>query len=1001
MKITEIVNPTCRKDRPKAIIDKIVKRKLRSFDNLGELANFSRRHFHFVHTQESAESSPRHNEICRKLSIGSHLLWLDLDFDVDIDDLRKRFLQSGIKGFFYHSSEFYASGVRRVRISVVTKRKVLADGQTLYYARQFLAKLGYDNRFIKGLDESVYRPHSYFAPVMYPDGSPVKDYDKKGKSLFIFKGKPFRWTTQQAFQEQAKRTTNLKRLKQKTQFGRYGDFARKLSKFKNVEQALSRPNGTITIIFKNIPEKTKGGYYINPEKDPWVVFHPNKEKKPFYINVKLGKKDFKVYKKYVLKRFRPPDPLKDLTNPDKSIDNDKPYLNAKVFEKKVPLLFIESPTGSGKTTQLANWMRDFDGSVLFISVNRAQAITTHKSLLEKGLDEFECYIASDPKHKTKKAGNRYYRSEFIENIKEGYAPERVICGVLSLHHLIDDNEGLLRDYKVVVIDEITTLPRFAVSPVDLIAGEFLRFRRDMVALTQLLRNAKKVIGMDGYIAQPIIDAFSTISGKVPYLIRKNIQTNKKVEIYLTQAGNEPNIKGTITSKKYWSLFNKDVQKAMEKGKKGVVVSAFTHKKKAEEVASYIKHCVPNAKDKVKLITGDTMETEGALNTIRELDSHLDGKIVFLIYSPAITTGVDITQATGTNVYHIITGIQLTSHTHYQMTMRGRKAKSYKVLVPLFLADRTTKTRIDPEKQFNQGMVNLFETVPFRRNYKAKVLKAAVKDHNLKMGALLTFKYLETVTKNGQYPSTNSIQRKIRNNKLDDFINDYGVKTAIILEIAADEWDLYDYEYGTLGQYINLLAREGCLVSRQLDVKKGFKKGPSVDDAYYVKKYKNDIKKIFKYDGEIKNNSRSGLNNMIRRLKTGQRILNYIINKNTTSRKAEKTGKLLVNALEEHKIEVNEKEQESDDKTFISLYDHLVVKTFYRNISLEPEFMRLIKDGMHLTDRQKVTRVTYILRIIFKVFRKKVNKPHFTIKLDSELVKSIENMDSEHRRYLYT
>ena len=744
MQITEIVDPQPQKDKPKALINTTIERRLRSFKKMEKLAKFSRRHFHFVHTQVSGESAPRQAKICTKLNIGSHLLWLDLDFDVDVEDLKKRFRQSGFKGFFYHSSEFYASGERRVRICVITKRLVPIDGQAHYYARQFLAKLGYDNDCTGGwLDPSIYNPTAYSAPVMYPDGTLVEDYDSKGKSLFIFRGKPFRWTTQKSFQKQAKimKSEDRNNLRRKTKFGRYGDFARRLLKFENVQEALARANGTITIVFKNIPEKTKGGYYINPEKDPWVVFHPNKEKTPFYINAKLGKKDFKKYKKYVLERFRPPDPLKNLTKPDETISDEASYLNAAVFERNVPLLFIESPTGSGKTTQLANWMKDFDGSVLFISVNRAQAVTTHKSLLEKGLNEFECYITSDKNQKKRKVGNRYYRSEFIENVNEGFAPERVICGVLSLHHLIVAG-GLLRNYDVVVIDEITTLPKFAVSPVDLIAEEYMRFKKDMVALKLLLKKAKKVIGMDGYIAQPIIDVFSTIAEKPPYLIRKNIKTNKKVEIYLTQPGNEPNVRGEITCKKFWSHFKKDMEKAVAKNR--VLVAAFTHKKKAKEVANYIKHCLPGAKDKVRLITGDTMESEGALNLIRELYSQLNGKIVFLIYSPAITTGVDINQAENTNVYHVISGKQLTSHTHYQMTMRGRKAKSYKVLVPLFLAENTQKIKTNPKKRFNQGIIGLLKTGNFGGTYRINTLKAEVKYYHLKMGALLTFKHLETV-----------------------------------------------------------------------------------------------------------------------------------------------------------------------------------------------------------------------------------------------------------------
>ena len=263
---------------------------------------------------------------------------------------------------------------------------------------------------------------------------------KKEKSLFIFgKGKPFEWIYQEAYQKKVKESPKPKQLKAKAQFGTYGKLALKLLSFDNIETALARSNGTVTIVFKNIPEKTKGGYYLNPKVDPWVVFHPNKEKTPFYINTKLGKKDFPKYKNYMLKRFTLPDPLKNINQPDREINSKTPYLGSFYFKREVPLLVIESPTGSGKTTSLAKWLKTFKGSVLFISVNRAQAVTTHRSLLRQGLTDFECYIASDTTQKSTKVKQRFYWSEFIRMIKDGYAPERLICGILSLHHLINDN----------------------------------------------------------------------------------------------------------------------------------------------------------------------------------------------------------------------------------------------------------------------------------------------------------------------------------------------------------------------------------------------------------------------------------------------------------------------------------------------------------------------------------------------------------------------------------
>ena len=188
MRLTEIVNPIINKDNPKALsFNNTIERKCHSFRSLRGIANFSRKHFHLVHTQKTAADAPRKIEIGIKLHIGSHLLWLDLDTDVDTDDLSKRFKRSEVKGFFYFTSAFYSRGERRVRVCVLTKDMVPIEYQAKYYARQFLKKLGYQDDFLNHHDSSTYNPTGYFAPVMYPDGTLVTDYDKKREIIIHFR----------------------------------------------------------------------------------------------------------------------------------------------------------------------------------------------------------------------------------------------------------------------------------------------------------------------------------------------------------------------------------------------------------------------------------------------------------------------------------------------------------------------------------------------------------------------------------------------------------------------------------------------------------------------------------------------------------------------------------------------------------------------------------------------------------------------------------------------
>ena len=123
----------------------------------------------------------------------------------------------------------------------------------------------------------------------------------------------------------------------------------------------------------------------------------------------------------------------------------------------------------------------------------------------------------------------------------------------------------------------------------------------------------------------------------------------------------------------------------------------------------------------------------------------------------------------------------------------------------------------------------------------KTFETAIKGLNLKMGGLLTFKYLETLQdskgifsdspNSGTYDISKKTIVKQLNDKNLDLIICEGVKTAIRLEIAVLEWELYDKKYGLLGQYLNLLSREGCLVSKEFDFKKTSKTYDKNDQKY--------------------------------------------------------------------------------------------------------------------------------------------------------------------------
>lgn len=91
--------------------------------------------------------------------------------------------------------------------------------------------------------------------------------------------------------------------------------------------------------------------------------------------------------------------------------------------------------------------------------------------------------------------------------------------------------------------------------------------------------------------------------------------------------------------------------------------------------------------------------------------------------------------------------------------------------------------------------------------------------------------------------------KRQNNYL-NLLDCEGVKTAIRLEKACIEWEGYDRKYGVLGQYRNLLAREGCLVSVQNDSKPK-KTASTTTSKNYLEESIKAVKDDLNYRGDLK------------------------------------------------------------------------------------------------------------------------------------------------------
>ncbi len=444
-------------------------------------------------------------------------------------------------------------------------------------------------------------------------------------------------------------------------------------------------------------------------------------------------------------------------------------------------------------------------------------------------------------------------------------------------------------------------------------------------------------------------------------------------------------------KRFLSQFNKDLTQSKENNRPMLIAASY--KKKAEELKKYIEKA-NGSKENIKLVTGKTTEEEGMLDIIREFDKHLSrDKLTYLIYSPAITTGVDIRETKGTNVYHFIDGILLGAHTHYQMTMRGRNARKYKVLMPLYLADNGYNEETDSDKVFSLGLLELFENVKFRGKYLTRTLKDTVGNLKLKMGSLLTFKALEE-----SHSKEEKIKRMIGNNSFLDLINCEGVKTAIRLEKACIEWESYDRKYGVLGQYRNLLAREGCLVSVQTDSKP--KKSTSKTSKNYLEQSKKAVREELNYRGELKAKSQTSTYEKIRKIKTGQRILNSALNNCEKSSITVKTTHILESTLKPYGLSFKSpKPVKLTNNDCVKIYESLVNKVYSSENNIEPEIDKLLKKGVNIPNSGKIKKTTSILKFFFYTQKKRKARV-MEVKLNMDLVESVKDMDENHEKNLY-
>lgn len=825
-KVTELIG-IWSKENHKVPISKEVIRRNHVFDSLEKLAIFCRENTIFTSYHKEIEGKLlRDNETSEPLYEGNNLLWLDLDWKVNIQEVKEKLIEHNLKGFAFYTSKYYKENVSRARLCLICDKIISKEewGIISLWANQAAIKLDLTSK--EKIDTKIYSFCSFL--------SWVKGDYKKGDLIINSKGNLFKYKPEECMRNEIKNEINLEKRESyiSKYIGKIGILSDFLFNINSVSDTRARGNNTISLSFTSISEKTKLGYYININ-DPWLVNHPNKPS--MYLSNCLTKEEFKQFKKFYFKKIYQK-PIIDLNEIEWDSYIEEDYIESEIFNND-ELIFLQSPTGSGKTTAISEWITiNPEKSVLFISVNRMQAVANYKALIKKGI-QVTCYLKHSPYefNQEKKGRKRpdIHNLSFQENAAKGIIPQRLICGILSLHHLIDEN-NLKKIFDYVIIDEISTLPNSVSNNIGIIYERLPSFEKALKCFKFLLTSAEKVICMDGYISKSIVELITKLSKKESLLVKNTKEPNKSAEIFVCSGG-QPKFEGKGTCKKFLELMIDDVKKASFGINKRLMVVAIST---LELSKSLFNSLLKNFPDKnIKVFNSEETEKnpEKIIKMFEDLDTYMKNEdIDIMIYSPTITTGVDIPQADGTNVYHVISGDTLSSHINYQMTMRGRKAKYYRVLMSKLLINRKECYK-DFNDYISKEIKNIKESLPFKspRSIKWKSRNFTTSGI-LAIYSKLEYHILEKDWK--KVNDTSSLKKALLTMSKELNYDLTGLKVAFAIDKAYIEFQIELYKHGQSGyeQYINFLKHEQCKISIEEDV--------DYHSFNYYGKYDNDTKK---------------------------------------------------------------------------------------------------------------------------------------------------------------
>lgn len=414
---------------------------------------------------------------------------------------------------------------------------------------------------------------------------------------------------------------------------------------------------------------------------------------------------------------------------------------------EVPVIFIKSPKGTGKTeylTKVVQKCKEEKKSVLLIGHRRSLILSSAKRL---GLQPYITFI-----HDAK-------GDEMIERIDfNGPTSYYAICAD-SLSKSLDP---VRHKYDVVLIDEVEQV-------LSHLTGDTVEDKRHptFVWFKHYLDCAKQLYVLDADLnfltVTSVIDFIKDNSKTYEFFINDWKEREREIALY----DNKNHLKYELIT-------------SIQRGERCFVCS--NSKRQVDQLAGYIEKTFGTQK-RVMAITSDNSDTSGIQDFIARINTEILNYDVVLA-SPSVSTGVDITFPDQASLIDCVYGFfEARVNTHFefdQQISRVRKPKQVKVWV-------------SPQK-FN------FET-------EIEVIKREIKESDRSMMVLLdispdgTLKYQDNESYLNLYSTVVAIHRASKNNLRYHFTKLKESNGWKVVKIEMDE------QATELGKEINRLSKE--------------------------------------------------------------------------------------------------------------------------------------------------------------------------------------------------